>query len=528
MAGLGRIGRNWRYRSASFLVAAGFLSACGGETPESLQLAVAEPLSRVESIDESERGCVAESVVSTVGFDELVASGFTSESIVETPEDSLQQILAAGDRERLLDRAEPCVDINRVAGQQLMGGEGGELLCDASFQDTALGRTILENELFGFEDGVAPIVDSQENRDLLRACVDEEVFADLFDVDLRTDLERAIDAQFVGTLLVVERPCVGPLVVAHYGSAEATNEAGISQKQPAIDLDALGFEENSRKVSFIDAVIDCGQLADIIEQEARSQEPAFADCIIEHATSSSSDFYLQERNHFNLRQRVQAEFGVESAMVNVQRSRETTADYCLNDRVQQEFGTTFPLSEASFLGSELFQGAVEFDPAAAQFGYTENDFRCAAVEVVQTIDLDRYLQLANAEDPNNPSAEFSNLQEQFHGAVVAGLDRCAHDALYLLIPAVERNFDSDTVRCVREAMGSTTEELLASFRQLNNDFTIRFDEFERRRAELQREIIIPVEQCHAPYEAEAYEEWFSWFTTFAPSGDLGEPDSLSS
>ena len=194
---------------------------------------------------------------------------------------------------------------------QLVSLNGGsDLNCVDTFETgTGLVDDYIDQRFDG-RHGELDIADTNEHRDLLRPCLSEEAFAESFGVDLRADLEHAIEASLEGAIRDDEELCVAPLVLDHYGSAEATNDAGIRVEDIDFDIDSLELDDSTES-DFLDRVAACSSFDQRVAEYERIAEPTYQACLIE---SYEGDAVWQ-------RKIVESTFGRRAAERTVERRR---------------------------------------------------------------------------------------------------------------------------------------------------------------------------------------------------------------
>ena len=157
---------------------------------------------------------------------------------------------------------------------------------------------------------------------------------------------------------------------------------------------------------------------------------------------------------------------------------------------------------------------------------TEAEFRCAAVVVVQRVDLARLAAFATEEfDPWNPPAELYELWIEWDFAMEEGFQRCVDDTAYLAAPYVFRSaFSEETIECVRNEVGdppplfdlssgSGTLSDLESYYVDIDLLTLIVDE--------------ALETCYLPSEQELFDDVYQRLDEIYSDSFEGEPDSLA-
>ena len=512
----------WRLRVAALSCGAALiLSACAGDSPESVEAALGDTAPNLAFVDDSEGTCVGEAIMRAVGFEQLAADGHTSETIRTTSPEAISAIVdGAGDDVR--DGIIECLDVNGLVRTEVTALNGNDELACAE-TDFSVDTPFVDQYIQArFDDSNAEldIDDTDENRDLLRPCLSEASFAETFGLDTRDALEAAIEDALPTTVQSADGPCIGSLVVDHFGSAEATNAAGISVESPQISLDELDLEQAALS-GFTRSAIECSNVRLTIFEEERSAEPSYHECLID---------LLDNEFSFWMVQRVQDELGSDRASTDVQRQRESALGRCVQDRVLDAYGTTSvdDVVHARLVAEEARELLSMWVPQIDRFGFTEADMVCAAVNVVETVDLGRLLDLSLSSDPANPSDELIVLSSQYWWAFDEGYTKCSANALYDLSPAILRNFSAETIDCTVAELGSA-EELAAQYEALAVDETIALADFIIEVEILERRLTDAVKGCHSAEETDLFEDWTAWLQDLSEQQNLnvGEPDSVS-
>lgn len=506
---------NWRIGALLVGGAIG-LVACGGESPEAVQDALAQGVPLLAYVEESEGECVANAMTSEVGFEQLNSEGHTSQSIALAPSESIATILASHDGPSLRASVANCLDVDSMIRPQLIAANGNTALtCDVEF---VLGNTIVDDFLsqrFDGEDATIHIDDTTENRDLLRPCFEETSFAETFGIDTRADLETAIEMRLDEAVANVDEPCVAFAIVEHFGSAEATNQAGITVRSPAVDFEGLGLT-GSELVTFLRGVSDCVDFATVVADQERMREPTFAPCLIEEF-HESDDWQIAA---------AQGALDPSWNERGLERHRNTALDSCLLERIAEVYeGSASPghIQQANRHADQTHELAVAQDAGLADYGHSEAHLHCAFIEVVQTVDLLQMVSLAKVENPNEPSAELQELWKNYTVALNAGSRKCAtSDFSFAWIDIVRAGFGTATLDCVRAQID---ESLVADqVMTLNADI---FGEDFGVAAELATTVTrvhSAVESCYEDDEEAVYEDWLAYVTNLSDFNS-GEPDS---
>ncbi len=493
------------------------LAACAQESAETLQTALDAPAAGLGYVAESEGTCVSNAVVTTIGFEELVEGGFTSETIGQNPTDSMTQILEMESGSDVRDAVLACVDTNRVARAQVAEFVGEDLDCETDFAGSALGELAIQTAFDG--ETLDEIADITQNRNFLRPCFSEAVFAETFGLDTRDELEVAIEATFGEQLRTDGELCAAPLLIDHFGSAEEANDAGVTVESPAVELHELDLEPAERS-NLLSAILSCSSVPEIFEAQARMSEPSYADCIVER---------FNEEFNFTWRKfAVEEAFGVTFASDAADRQWNSARSACVLERINDVYGSieSGTRTHAQLLADDAYRFFIETDPQVATYGFTEIDLQCAAVEVVNEVDLFRLNELIVEESTGNPSAEVFDLSRQYVRALQSGYSKCAFDPLYALAPALHRNFSPETIACSDREVGDAAA-LIDSFSALDLDATLTEAEYFLELAALRQQFLRPIEDCLGSDEVAMFDAWMAWFFADQTPLELGEPESLS-
>lgn len=498
------------------------LGACAGDSPESVQGALEVPVSALAYVDDQESACVSAAVVSTVGFEQLVRDGFTTDAIALDPDDSLSKILDVGDGPELRAAMTECLDVDGVARSALSELNGGALACETDFAESEISDDLLDAHFdrAGFD--AFEIVDTDSNRDLLRPCLNEVAFAEAFGIDPRDELEEAIEQGLRDALGTNDdERCAAPLIIDHFGSAEATNEAGITVATPHIVLDEV-IGDRSDRADIVNGVIGCQAISTLIAEEERLLEPNYFACLAEQFDGESSSIWQHRR--------IEAALGIDASTSGAAWERNSALDRCVGERVYEvfDYANEDLRFAARFLAEDILvaQTAGSADADVLMFGHTPADVECAAVEVVESVDLNRMYELTAAGGLDNPTVELINLYEEYSLAFGRGHELCSHDLLYVLVPGFLRNFSVDTVECARDAIGDV-EALLRRFSELGADLSLNYEQYVLELDLLGRRLLAMVEGCISSDEQALFERWSSWVLGLEFGSEGAEPESLS-
>lgn len=497
------------------------ISACGGDSPEAVEGALEEALPTLAFVDETESPCAATAILQTVGFEQLALAGHTSQTITASPTEAIADIIDSQDSPALREGVTDCLDVNSMVRSELVAiNDGSDLACDSQF---AVGTPIVDDYLESYFDGTPVqlnIADTDENRDLLRACVTNDVFAETFGIDTHDALVLAVEATLDNTIRDDDQPCVAPLLIDHFGSAEATNEAGISTESPTFDIDELDFDSGDED-AFLSAVATCSSLGERQVEIERIAEPSFVDCL-------ASSF---ETNDLWQRSAVEVALGDSAASRTVDRQRNGALSDCANAHMAAVHGVLSARDQqAAIDAAEIMHAeAVHYDPGLEQYGRTEAELRCSAVTVVRDVDIERLGQLSLSEDPERPSQESLDLRFALFEAVAAGNRMCSVDDLHYLAPDIVRaGFASETLACIREDVGDMTAFVEATDRlTLSRSIEEHYEALDEVTAHYSR-LQESVEVCISEDEEDAFDDWLDWLNADSFDGVVsGEPSSVS-
>ena len=306
------------------------LGACGGDSAESVEAAVAEAAPALSYVEEADGPCVARVVMDVVGFEELLLVGSTTDSIRESPEESIATIFEDHDSEDLRTGVFECIDVDAMVREQLLSfNDGASLDCSTEFSRSTDFVSGHLNDRFDGGDSELQIADVPENRDALRPCLGETEFGDVFGLDRRQDLERAIEDGLEGEVRSDDVLCAAPALIDQLGSVESVNEAGITVDTPKITIDDLDLDRDGL-ISLFDAVADCGSFAEGVAEHERTAEPTFEGCLVE---SFESDEQWR-------RALVEAALGGTERSADLYRSRALNS--CVGERVAEVFDDLEP------------------------------------------------------------------------------------------------------------------------------------------------------------------------------------------
>ena len=497
------------------------LAACSGDSPESVEFALSEAAPTLAFVDESEGACVAQAMVGEVGFEGIMALGYSTSAIEESPAMAVSDLLDTHDSPELRQEFASCIDVDGLVRAQLVSmNNDSELACDTAFESGTDFVDDFIDDGFGGESGELSITDTEENRDALRSCLDEDAFADTFDIDRRTDLERAIEDEYDGVIRSNGEPCVGATAIDHFGSPEALNIMGVTVDSPSLSRENLGLDRNDQiHQGLLDAVLKCSSLAEDLAEFERSAEPNYHECLAARFDENTT-----------WSRRVVDDALGSSIGEAIEQSRSNALRVCVQERVEEVFvgvGAPDRLWGAN-LGRYTYDQFLSYTPMSAAFGRTEADMQCAAVAVVEQVDLDRMTHLQETTDPDNPPEELVDLWIQWNVAFEDGMIRCTRDDLYWAMPGLYRGgFSDETIDCVSNAVGDTTE--------------LRFGigvtsqaEFDAAVEALQDFLLVSLDAmatCHSYDEADLYEDWLAWVDADFQDGETGtqggEPDSVT-
>jgi len=391
------------------------LAACGGDSPDAVEGALGEAAPTLAYVEPSEGSCVAGVLINTVGFDQLATEGHTSESITLSPDESIDTILESHDSDELRGDLAGCLEVSAMIRAELVATNGdADLACNTEF-DT--GTNFVDEYIDGQFDGdaVIDIDDTSENRDLLRSCLDEASFAETFDIDTRAELQSAIEDNLGRALRDDSEPCLAPLVIDHFGSAEATNEAGITVESPDFelaDLNDIGAEND-----FLDAVYACSLLAEREAESNRTAEPVFVQCLANGLAETPTW------------QRMLTSTAL-GTLEEAKWVRRAHLDTCVRDRVDEVFGSTSTKERRA--GAEIgIDYYWEFGGPDSEyhvrFGETEALLECAGVAVALGTDLDRLDELEELARNGNRTPELLQTWDDMLGLLGDGIALCAQD-----------------------------------------------------------------------------------------------------
>ena len=489
------------------------LAACAGESAESVEAAIAEAAPTLAYVEASEAPCVASSVIRTVGYDELLADGYTSDSIRSAPADSIAEILRGNASADLRDEVALCLDLDALISAELVVLHGGAALtCEASF---APGDELVDafvDARLADESAEFSVEDSTGNRDALRPCLDEATFGTVFGLDARADLEIAIDEALEGELRSDDEPCAGPALIEHLGSVEVANSAGIRVEAAQLVLDDLELDRVDRQ-DLLTSIFDCSELGQRLADELRVEQPVFSGCVIESLEMSEV-----------LRIAIVEAALDKSASNSTNRFQDEVLNRCLSTRIATLFdppsASTIQFEgpgahgqdKARYEGSGAYLADLEIRPPESEkYGWTEVEYQCAAGAVVERVDLGRLYMLQNSDDPDTPSPEQLELWGQRSLAYFYGFEQCIADDLYRFTPYIDRaGFSIATTDCVRASVGDLSNSRFAAEFPTSEDLLETFQEGDRIRLVVNEALA----SCYSFEEQQLFDDVSAWLRRF--------------
>ncbi len=490
------------------------LSSCSGDSPESIEGALSEAAPTLAFVEEAEGACVANAISRHVGFDDVIALGYTTRSIEESPAEAIAEIFDSNDSSDLRDEVTECLDVDAMVRQQLVALNNGELTCTSTFtSETAFVETYLDDRFSGGDD--LTIDDTSENRDALRDCLGEDAFSDAFGLARRADLEEAIETEYAGAIRDDDKPCVGPAMLTHLGSVEAAAEVGLTVTSPNLLEDGRDIVIGASYGRLLEEIYACSTIRERIAEAERTSEPAYQECVV--------DIFENDNGW----QRAEVGLALGSKLASVDWRRADALDSCVNEHIAEVYGDvdSFDLGLAHVFGGGQYEQNSLFDPDYDSYGRTEADLTCALVEVVTNVDIDRLSELNSTFDPDVFNQELNDLWYAYGRSLDAGFERCTDDALYLVFPDILRaGFQVDTIDCLRAGVGDLSDVTFYDpmFTALEFDvWNFEIDALIDRTRNL-------LESCSSADERPVFDAWSAWIDEpFVDPFLEGEPETLS-
>jgi len=434
-----------RFLHAAAAASLFFLVGCGGQTPTEVQRSLQAAANNIDYAHEGDGPCLGDAIFTHVGFDQLVAEGFTAESIALDEAGSVAAILDTHSSDELTDALTACLDINDRFRADLESQHLGDgITCDTTFDvDISLVSDFASATVMG-DDTTIEIDDTPELRNLIRDCATEADFAAVFDLQTGGELARRIDESF-GTFLREDGgPCAGPLVVEEVGF-EKMNEIGVGVDGATFTIESLNLGE-AEGDALVDAIGACTDHIERARERYRTAEPFFGSCVVE-AIGVDDEWVRQSTE--NALEHVSSDRTVE-------RIETSAINGCVEARILELFGENNSMTRLSArrFANDLVRGIEVDDPRLAEFGPTAAEYQCMAYHLYTELGSDgvdaAVFELMTVEPD---SLEFWDASDKLWAPMDEGWLMCVGPWHVVASDLHRAGFSDKTLDCVKTDLG---------------------------------------------------------------------------
>ena len=499
-------------RLAAVGLGALILSGCGADSPEDLQTAVRGAAGTLAYPDANEAACIGDSVYSLVGYDQMVADGYTVASIDLDPKSSITTLIEANPSEELSASIVDCLDVNGrfrsdLGEQHLPSGVN----CDTVFSTEQPAVKSHIDAVIAGEDPTITLEDTDENRDLVRPCATNEDFATAFELQTASELAEAIDEDLGTTIRLDEQPCAGPLVVEAVGF-EKLNESLIGIDGASFDLRALELDDDTLE-SLVSNVADCSDFVERAKDGYRTAEPYFGDCIV--AALDGNDEWLTPSAEFAL--------GLRTTERAVDRVESFALDDCVQAQIETAFGEN--LSSTRVLAFDYAQGLFQGSASILQdYGPSEAEFQCMAYGLFHQLSFEEVLDAsAVLIEGADETTAFWEANDLIWGTLGRARQTCFGDWMVVAGDVHRAGFSDETLACLRtelEEYGDITTyaNLLASdsANLTNDEYWALIDQLDSWLLAFSRGL----EDCYIDGEQAIFDSYMAWLNATGEEPEL--------
>ena len=478
------------------LFAAFLLGGCG-DSPESMQEALAETAPTLAYVDDTAANCAGEVILDNISFEELTAAGYSSDEF-GADGSKIQEVIDQYDSPELRTALTGCIDVNDAFRGELIeqaGGAEDSVTCDYEFStDDDLVNQYLDSR---FADELPlEVEDTSDNRDLLRPCLAEAAFSQQFGLDLPSDLAAAIQAALPPSIEAL--PCAGESVVTEVG-AETLNDIGVTVGTPDIDIRNLGLSISERN-ELLGSLADCSEIDIARRSQLQSEQPVFGECAID------ADLRVWKSHA------IANELGQQTNLAELKLIEELRG--CAQDRAEEITGTQLGMFDLTTMRTSAYI-MVPADERLAEMTATEAMLECAVGVLIGELGIDEYDALFDAWLMADNDTDFWLAHEAFLAEFYPARLACEGASVFVHIELYRLDFSQETIDCVDSFVGGADSfaALLINL-YTNDEITQREIDAYFDSSALWEE---GLEQCHTPAEdskmAAIYDQWDAGTTT---------------
>ena len=451
-------------RLAAVGLGALILSGCGADSPEDLQTAVRGAAETLAYPEDGEAACIGDSVYTLIGYEQMVADGYTVASIDLDPESAITSLIEANPSEELSASIVDCLDVDgrfrRDLGEQHLPSG---ITCETVFDTEQPLVAAHIDAIVAGGDTTITLKDTDDTRDLMRPCATDEDFATAFELQTASELAEAIDEDLGTKIRMDDQPCAGPLVVDAVGF-EKLNEYLIGVDGARFDIDALELDDESLD-SIITDIANCSDFVERAETDYRTAEPYFGDCVV--AALDDNEEWLTPMTEFAL------------GLLTSRRTVDRVESFALDDCVQAQIEVAFDENSSStrLLAFNYAQGLFEGSaPILQDYGPSEAEFQCMAYGLFQKFNYEEVLDAsAVLIEGADETVAFWEANDLIWGTLGRARQTCFGDWMVVAGDVHRAGFSDETLTCLRtelEEYGDITTYanlLAADSANLTND-----------------------------------------------------------
>ena len=477
------------------------VAACaGGDTPEALQSALASSATDLPYVEQENAPCVGEAVLEDIGMETMQTEQITVARL-DTGAISTAELLELHASDSLHVEVAECLDQTRLYRESLEASIApAGLTCENTFEgrsgDVVLGL-IAETPI------VPEFDDTTENRDLLRTCLTDADFANLFGLDQRSDLVEALAFTLASDNSEdqeVASTCVADSIVAAVG-VEQLNAMGVTAEADGFSLATLDLDDAAED----DLINEARECLGNFEAEASATavgEVFFADCLLAGLVEDQGWVTLQ----------VRGALGDQARERSLERRVDAVLDDCVEQRVIELWGAdALDVRGAAGLFSSTTMSALRTGADSDKFVASEAELKCASYGL-HNLKTEQELEEAYIGFGEHSEEEFEYwiARDTVWGTFDRALRSCIGDWLYTSGDLERGGFSDNTLDCFRERFGSVSE--LADVMTVNTteltdaEFWDYSDDFDRLLFEFEQAL----ERCYADDEQDIFDDWVSW------------------